>query len=106
MQFVFKILNKLQITVIILKFSQALHIVHVWLHVDSVGFKKLYIENKTTVCLHDINSLYKGKGYEPHSVKRSFLFLFGHEFPPLLPQWATEHFQLPSEDKSHLPKSM
>ena len=54
MQFVFKILNKLQINVIILKFSQALHIVHVWLHVDSVGFKKLYIENKTTVCLHDI----------------------------------------------------
>ena len=46
MQFVFKILNKLQINVIILKFSQALHIVHVWLHVDSVGFKKLYIETK------------------------------------------------------------
>lgn len=48
----------------------------------------------------------KGKGYEPHSVKRSFLFLFGHEFPPLLPQWATEHFQLPSEDKSHLPENI
>ena len=104
MQSVFKILNKLQINVIILKFSQALHIVNVWLHVDSVGFKKLYIETKQLcVC---ITSLYKGKGYEPHSVKRSFLFLFGHEFPPLLPQWATEHFQLPSEDKSHLPKSI
>ena len=104
MKMVFNTLYALQINVIILKFSEAFHIRgcmkirYAWLYKQTKQLQGAY-----TLVPDDHT---KGKGYEPHSVKRSFLFLFGHEFPPLLPQWATEHFQLPSEDKSHLPENI